>query len=550
VARLEAGTLTSAPFQATFIPALTGDEHPMQRRDFIKLAGTVLASPLAASAMAGAAPVAAEATTSTLKIDPKPLFDLSPWLYMQFMEPVGVSDSSIEASWDHMRNRWRPELIEITKELAPTMMRWGGLFCGYYRWREGVGPRDQRKPMFNLAWGGIESNQVGTAEFVEFCQQVGADPLMCVNFESEGDKAWAVNARGENRSGNAQEAADWVDYCNNPGNKERIAHGHPVPLPIKVWQLGNETSFSRQRFNQDQAIAKTIEFSRAMRKADPGIKLIGWGDSGWGRNMIERAGEHINYVAFHHLFDPGRPLRENDYRKDPAATWAALMNGCKTHENRIVQMRQQIAPHNFPLALTECHYTPPGRNRCEVLSSWAAGVSYARFLNIHERHGDLLKIANIADFCGTRWQTNAIMLTGVNGKPFMMPVAKVMALYRKHAGRSFVGVSNVPQDLDITASRTDNTIYLHIVNTDRTRARSLNLAVDGFTLRGGKAFTIAAEPEFEIMSSANDPMLVRESNLPATEPISLPPASVSALEIAVEAAPEARAVAYPKMAGT
>jgi alpha-N-arabinofuranosidase len=510
----------------------------MERRDFLKLSGAALTASLAAAASRGAAP---DNGAPTLKIDPQPRFELSPWLYTHFMEPLGVTDSSIEASWDHERARWRPDLVELTRELAPGMMRWGGLFSAYYRWREAVGPRDRRKPMLNLQWGGIESNQVGTAEFVDFCRQVGTDPLMCVNFEAEGYKQWATNARGEARAGDAREAAEWVDYCNNPGNAERIAHGHREPLPIKVWQIGNETSYSDQRFNRDMAIAKTIEFATAMRKVDPELKLIGWGDSGWAPKMIERAGEHLNYVAFHSLFDPSRPdpkspLRDNEYRKDPAATWDALMNGYKIHERKLLQVRQQAEGTKMPLALTECHYTPPGRNRCELLSSWAAGVSYARFLNLHERHGDVLKIANLADFCGTRWQTNAVMIPVPSGKAFAMPVAKVMALYRKHSGRSFVGVSDVPADLDVTASRTGETVFVHVINTNRTQSRTMNLSIAGFTVRGGKAFTIAADPEFEIMSAARDPMAVREGKLSATGPVTVPAASVTALEVMVEPA--------------
>src|SRR4030042_3272360 len=106
------------------------------------------------------------------------------------------------------------------------------------------------------------------------------------------------------------------------------------------------------------------------------------------------------------MFDPGRniigsPLRNNDYRKDPAATWEILMNGYKYHENKIKAIRDEVGSSKKHLALTECHYSIPGRNRCEVLSSWAAGVSYARMMNLHERNGDILKIATLADFCGT-----------------------------------------------------------------------------------------------------------------------------------------------------
>src|SRR5262249_29796102 len=100
-----------------------------------------------------------------IRVDATPLFELSPYLFMQFMEPLGVTDSSVEAAWDHQRDSWREDVVARTKELAPTMVRWGGIFTDFYKWREGVGPRDKRPSMLNLMWGGQESNQVGTLEF-------------------------------------------------------------------------------------------------------------------------------------------------------------------------------------------------------------------------------------------------------------------------------------------------------------------------------------------------------------------------------------------------
>ena len=503
--------------------------NPLQssRRDVLRTTG------LAAAGLLVATPTRAdEPAAPVLRIAPEPLFELSPWLYMQFMEPLGSTDGSVEASWDHLQQRWRPDLIDATRELSPPMLRWGGLFSGYYRWREGVGPRAGRKPMHNLAWGGIESSQIGTAEFLDFCGQVKAEPLMCVNFGGEGDPLWIKNVLGEPRAGDAREAADWVDYCNTPANAERIAHGFPEPRPIKYWQLGNETSFAPQRFKRAVAIDKTIEFSRAMRKVDPSIKLIGWGDSGWGLAMIEKAGEHLDYIAFHHLFDPGAPLNDKDYRNDPAATWDALMNTVKRQEKKLLEMRQQTAAHKFPLALTECHFTMQGRNRCDLNSAWATGVAYARFMNLHQRHGDVLKIANLGDFCGTRWQTNVIMLPTPRGKAYVMPVGKVAALYRKHTGTNFTKCEGAPADLDITTSRAGDTFFVHVVNTHRTRAQSCGLAIDGLSIRSGKAFEIAADPQSEILSAQDDPMLVKAREITAG-PVVFPAASVTALELRV-----------------
>jgi len=507
----------------------------MKRRDFVKMTSTGGASLV----LAPAANISlVQDSIFTLNINPKPLFDLSPWLYMQFMEPLGVTDSSVEAAWDHGTDRWRDDVVQVTKELAPGMIRWGGCFSSFYRWKEGIGPRDQRKPMFNILWGGIESNQIGTAEFVDFCKQVGADPLMAVNFESDGQANWAINIKGEIRRGDASEAADWVDYCNNPSNKLRIKHGLKDPLTIKVWQLGNETSYGKNRFDLETAAKKTIEFSKTMKAVDPSIKLIGWGDSGWAPKMIDIAGEHIDYIAFHHMFNPSpiperSPLKDNDYRKDPAATWEILMNGYKYHEDKIMGIRNEVSSYNMPLAMTECHYSLPGRNRCEVLSSWATGVSYARFMNLHERNGDLLKIATAADFCGTRWQNNAIMIPVPGGKSFMMPVAKIMSLYRKHTGNQYLEVSNVPNGLDITASRTGNTIYLHVVNINRAWPVKLNLAINNLSVKSAKAFELTTDPEFEILRAENDPLIPKERVLPVDEPIVFPSASVTAVELTV-----------------
>ena len=148
------------------------------------------AAGLAIGRSLGLAPQAPEDRRARLVVDPVPLFELSPYLYMQFMEPLGSTDGSVEAAWDHTADRWRDDVLAVTRDLAPTMMRWGGIFVDFYRWREGVGPRNQRPSMVNLLWGGIESNQVGTMEFVDLCRASGAEPLICVNFESDGRRQY------------------------------------------------------------------------------------------------------------------------------------------------------------------------------------------------------------------------------------------------------------------------------------------------------------------------------------------------------------------------
>jgi len=398
---------------------------------------------------------------------------------------------------------------------------------------------DRRKPMLNQLWGGIYNIQVGTHEFVDLCRRVGADPLLVVNFESDGRQFWAVSPKGEIRSGNAREAAEWVAYCNDPNDALRRQHGVKDPYGVKLWQIGNETSYGSDSFDVEVAARKTLDFARAMRKADPTIDIIGWGDSGWAARMAEIAGEELQYLAFHDGLrsgGQGSPLQGIEYRRDPAKTWEYLQKACKAQETRIDDMRRQVEPYNIPLALTECHFILSGRNRCEVLSTWAAGVANARVLNVHERNGDLLKIATLADFCGTRWQNNAVMIPVPGGRSFLMPVAMVMSLYRKHSGQQFVETNSAPDGLDVAASRTRNRIFLHVVNTDRRRPVSSTFTIAGNKITNGRAFWFDLDPEFEVFDYHPECTFPKESVLDPNVAWTFPAASVSAVELTVEPA--------------
>src|SRR5438876_513419 len=189
---------------------------------------------------------------------------------------------------------------------------------------------------------------------------------------------------------------------------------------------------------------KTVEFARTMRAVDPTIQLIAWGDSGWAARMGEVAGEQGQYLAFHHMFNPDSPrqpvLRGELYRRDPDATWEQLMKAWQLNDAKLRSIRDNLGARNIPLALTECHFVIPGRDRGGVLASWAAGVSYARILNNHQRHGDVLKIATAADFCGTRWQNNAVIIPTPKGnnRAYLQPVdRKSTRLNSSHPSTSY-----------------------------------------------------------------------------------------------------------------
>jgi hypothetical protein len=182
--------------------------------------------------------------------------------------------------------------------------------------------------------------------------------------------------------------------------------------------------------------------------------------------------------------------------------------------------------------MTECHFAIPGRDRCDVMSTWATGVAYGRILNNHQRHGDVLKIATAADFCGTRWQVNAVMIPVPRGKAYLMPVARVMTLYRHHIGKHAVNVGEAPDGLDVVASRDERKAYLHVVNTKREGSVSARLHLVTASAAKATCYEIVEEPMTEVSElNSAEVMQVRTRELPIDGAWDFPAASVSAVEV-------------------
>jgi hypothetical protein len=115
----------------------------------------------------------------------------------------------------------------------------------------------------------------------------------------------------------------------------------------------------------------------------------------------------------------------------------------------------------------------------------------------------------------------------------MMPVALVMSLYRHHTGEKAVQVVETPGDLDVTASRTEDRFYFHVINTHRRRDITTALEVAGLQIDAGRVFTLVADPEAEVIETEPDVVALKEVALPADGRFTFPAASVSAVEVDV-----------------
>ena len=157
---------------------------------------------------------------------------ISPLLFSGFAEHMGrcIYQGIYEPASVHAdENGLRKDVLEALREINFRTIRYpGGNFVSGYRWQDGIGPKSMRPNRRELAWKSIESNQFGTNEFMDFCKQVGAAPMMAANLGT----------------GSIQDAANLVEYCNASSGSYyadlRIKHGYKDPHNVRYWCLGNE----------------------------------------------------------------------------------------------------------------------------------------------------------------------------------------------------------------------------------------------------------------------------------------------------------------------
>jgi alpha-L-arabinofuranosidase len=484
---------------------------------------------------------------SRITVDVTPRHEISPRLYMQFMEPLGTTDSSVEACWDVLKDEWREDFIEVVRDLAPSSIRWGGILTSFWKWRESVGEPAKRPPMFNYLWGGTETNRVGVHEFLDFCEAVGAEPIMAINFAADGRPEYIDTARGEHRAGTPEEAADLVSYCNDPDNAERKANGREKPWNVRTWQIGNETSYPKagERFTSTENAAHYVEFARAMRARDSSITLIGWGDmerdthEWWAPELIAAAGNDIDMVALHMMMqrpenEEASSLKGRLYRNDYDRTWSELDAIYKAVEKKLLDARDVVSKANpkLKLAITEGHLSLQPHNKIELLREWISGVYHARCMTLFERHSDIVDICTLADFAGTSWTVNAVLLGSPRERPYLLPVGHVMRLFKTKSGSHAVTAESDSADVVVSASRRGDRIFVHATNLDINKEARIDIDLGG--VRAGRitCHRIAPPRLDDAIDSTNlDVFAVSETSIANLAGLTLPAASVSAFEI-------------------
>jgi alpha-N-arabinofuranosidase len=179
----------------------------------------------------------------------------------------------------------------------PVMRYPGGNFVSCYDWRDGIGPREQRPARPDYAWRSVETNQFGTDEFMQWCAQLGTQPMLAVNLGT----------------GGTAEAVALLEYCNMPAGTSwadrRVQNGHAAPYGVKLWCLGNEMDGEWQAGHVPAEVyaQRAWQAGVMMKGLDPSIETVICGSSNnamstymeWDRAVLEYCWDKVDYISAH-----------------------------------------------------------------------------------------------------------------------------------------------------------------------------------------------------------------------------------------------------------
>jgi alpha-N-arabinofuranosidase len=338
----------------------------------------------------------AQPLKATIKIDlDRKIGEVDPNLFGNFTEHLGrciygglYDPSSAQAD----EQGFRKDVLTAVKDLGVNVVRYpGGNFASGYHWEDGIGPREQRPRRKDLAWGDVETNHVGTDEFLQWSKKAGVEPYICVNLGT----------------GSLDETRNWVEYCNAPAGLHysdlRVKNGHAQPYNVKYWGLGNEMDGPWQMGykNAEDYSKYALEAAKLMKWSDDKIKLIASGSSNyndkwidWNRTVLTSLRDQIDYLSLHHYSGN----QEKDHYKFMAIT-TRVDNIIDITKNLIREVRSRYRMERpIYIAFDEYNvwYRAWTEQKLEEHYNMQDALVVGMYLNTFLRHADIVKMANMA----------------------------------------------------------------------------------------------------------------------------------------------------------
>ena len=191
---------------------------------------------------------------------------------------------------------FRKDISKMIKEWQPSYIRWpGGNFLSGYDWLNGIGNKNIRLPYYDHAWYQWEYNDVGTDEFMKWCNYIGSEPMITVN----------------TGNGTPQEAANWIEYITGSEKtkfgKLRVKNGRKKPYNLKTIFIGNEMFGGWQIGHTDPVTyaKKYDNFVKAIKKVNKTLRFIAVGACSdhfghWNEIVLKNIKQKIDELSVHY----------------------------------------------------------------------------------------------------------------------------------------------------------------------------------------------------------------------------------------------------------
>ena len=480
---------------------------------------------------------------------------IAPEIYGHFCEHLGGvfydglwvgPDSPIENI-----HGFRKALVDSFRKICPPVLRWpGGCFAETYDWRDGIGPREKRPRRLNWWYnndGRVESNQVGTHEFIDLCRLVGAQPYFAANMTS----VTPLHIR------------DWMEYCNMPAHEttladERAQNGDEQPFGVRYWGIGNENWGGGGNMTAEMCAREFMRCATVCRSV-PGQKaLVACGANGhdvaWTREMMRtmRAKDCMPEALSVHYYcgTAGTPQEFTE------AEWYELLRKAdfmrRIVDDHRAAMDEFDPERRVSLFVDEwgCWHqegTGPskGKNLFEQQSNLRDAVVAALTLNLFNNRCDVVGMSNVAQLCN-----NLHTLYLASGEHFLeTPTYFVYDLFKAHQGarqlETLVDCGCAGPDdgeaplCQVSASASqaqDGSVTLTLANLSVTDSADVRLDALGGALTGTAEISTLCAADPHTCNTFENPHAVRpvrESRPFASgDTIRLPAASVVSVRIA------------------
>lgn len=419
--------------------------------------------------------------------------EASPFILGQFVEHL--ERCVYDGLWTKDGLSLRQDTLKLIEALKIPMIRYpGGNFASGYHWEDGIGPREKRPVRHDLAWHAEDSNQVGSDEFLSFCELTHIEPYLVVN----------------DGSGTPEEAARWVAYCNDSPEteqgKRRAANGHPQPYGVKYWGIGNEVWGPWQigTTSAKEYARRLARFSTAMKKADPSIKLIAVGNNPlsdaaddpaaeWNQVVLKENGQDFDYLSWH-IYQPDQMDWKESY--DPLALHHAICAAPLDFEAIVKRVATEIEASGHKGKITQSIdewnvWLPPREDASsmhQVTYTLRDALYVAGILNVMWRNCQDVGIANLAQL------VNVLPLVKTNEKsaiataiyyPFQLAAEMGSTILKTEQNspsfdspeisKNMLAHSDVPYLDAVAARKDDHTLTLMVLNRHPENAMTLSL---------------------------------------------------------------------------